>query len=275
LSEKPSSDLHTFPSGVGIDYALGASNCHADFRSKMEVSPRAPSGRGKIMPRTAPNGLAMSDHANQIVELYQRHAAAWAADRAALPWTDKPWHDRFIAALPPGGSVLDLGCGSGAPIARDLVARGFRVTGIDSAPDMIAMCRNRLPTETWQVTRQVTWQVADMRTLQLGARFDGILAWDSYFHLSHDDQRRTFAVFAWHAAPAAVLMFNTGPAHGEALGSYGGEPLYHASLAPAEYRDLLDGAGFEVVAHIANDAQAGGRTGWLARRLPPTSRLTE
>jgi SAM-dependent methyltransferase len=199
----------------------------------------------------------MSDEAKQIVELYQRYAAAWAADRAALPWTDKPWHDRFVAALPPGGSVLDVGCGSGAPIARDLVARGFRVTGIDSAPHMIAMCRERLPTQTWHV--------ADMRTLRLKERFDGILAWDSYFHLNHDDQRRMFAVFAQHAAPAAVLMFNTGPAHGEALGSYGGEPVYHASLAPAEYRALLDGAGFDLVTHIANDAQSGSRTGWLAR----------
>lgn len=205
----------------------------------------------------------MSDQANQIMELYQRHAAAWAADRAALPWIDKPWHDRFVAALPPGASVLDLGCGSGAPIAGDLAARGFKVTGVDSAPAMIAMCRRQLPSHTCLV--------ADMRSLQLEQRFDGILAWDSFFHLNHDDQRRMFKVFARHAASAAMLMFNTGPAHGEVIGSYGGEPLYHASLAPAEYRNLLDRTDFDLIAHIANDMQAGGRTAWLAKSR---SRLT-
>jgi hypothetical protein len=37
-------------------------------------------------------------------------------------------------------------------------------------------------------------------------------------------------------------MFNTGPEHGEAISTFTfkDEPLYHASLAPAEYRALLD-----------------------------------
>jgi len=49
-----------------------------------------------------------------------------------------------------------------------------------------------------------------MRGLALGRRFDGILAWDSFFHLNYDDQRRMFAVFADHASAGAWLMFNTG-----------------------------------------------------------------
>jgi hypothetical protein len=72
-------------------------------------------------------------------------------------------------------------------------------------------------------------------------------------------------VFAAHAAAAAVLMFNTGPAHGEAYGAYRGETLYHASLDPADYEALLAKAGFAVVVHSVEDPQAGGRTVWLAR----------
>jgi hypothetical protein len=37
-----------------------------------------------------------------------------------------------------------------------------------------------------------------MRQLALGRPFDGIVAWDSFFHLGHDDQRRMFAIFADH-----------------------------------------------------------------------------
>ena len=208
----------------------------------------------------------MKEFAARIMAHYERHARDWDADRNrhVEPWNDKPWHERFADALPEGGaSVLDLGCGSGAPVATFLAALGCQITGVDSSPTMIALCRARLPGHAWLV--------ADMRTLALPRRFDGILAWDSYFHLTPEDQRGMFAVFARHAAPAAALMFNTGPAQGEIVGSYRGDPLYHASLDPHEYTALLDGAGFDLVAHVAEDRQSGGgRTVWLARaRKPP------
>jgi hypothetical protein len=75
-----------------------------------------------------------------------------------------------------------------------------------------------------------------------------------------------FAVFAAHAADTALLMFNSGPAHGEGIGAYRGDPLYHASLDPEEYRRLLAANGFGVVDHVVEDPEGGGRTVWLARR---------
>jgi hypothetical protein len=95
---------------------------------------------------------------------------------------------------------------------------------------MISLCRERLPDQEWIV--------ADMRQLALGRRSAGILAWDSFFHLAHDDQRRMFPIFADHTSVGTLLMFNTGPGHGEAVGEYRGDPLYHASQSPAEYEAL-------------------------------------
>jgi hypothetical protein len=60
-------------------------------------------------------------------------------------------------------------------------------------------------------------------------------------------------------------MFNAGPQHGEGIGNYRGDPLYHASLAPDEYEVLINRFGFEVIEHAANDKRAGGRTAWLCR----------
>jgi hypothetical protein len=112
-----------------------------------------------------------------------------------------------------------------------------------------------------------------MRSLWLSSEFDGVLAWDSFFHLDPADQRRMFDVFARQAAPSAVLMFNSGPEHGEAIGEYRGDPLYHASLSGDEYRDLLCGFGFDVVAHAVEDWRTGGgRTIWLAQARMKLSR---
>ena len=122
---------------------------------------------------------------------------------------------------------------------------------------MIAICRTRFP--------KSEWIVADMRGLSLGRRFDGLLAWDSFFHLPADDQRGMVARFAAHARPGAPLMFTSGPSEGERVGSYCGEPLYHASLAPSEYEALLAGHGFEVLAYMPEDPACGRHTVWLTR----------
>ena len=193
-----------------------------------------------------------------IIPLYDRHAQAYDRQRGRSLF-EKTWLDAFAALLPEGGAVLDLGCGMGEPIARHLIERGFEVTGIDSSPALIAMAQGRFP--------QQTWMTADMRALSLGHRFDGLLAWDSFFHLTPDDQRAIFAVFRDHAAPRAALMFTSGPAHGEAIGEFEGEPLYHASLDPEEYRSLLDTHGFAVVSHVADDPACNGHTVWLAQRV--------
>ena len=195
----------------------------------------------------------MSDHG--IIDLYERRASTFARERGR-DLHEKAWLDRFLALVPAGGSVLDVGCGTGEPIARYVLESDREVSGIDSAPSMIAICRERFPGSTWHV--------ADMRALDLGRRFDGIVAWDSFFHLDADAQRRMFPIFAAHSNPGGALIFTSGPHAGEAIGDYHGEPLYHASLDEAEYRALLDSHGFTVSAHVKEDPSCGMHTIWLA-----------
>lgn len=104
-----------------------------------------------------------------------------------------------------------------------------------------------------------------MRGLAVGSAFAGIVAWDSFFHLCPGDQWGMFATFRAHALPGAALMFTSGPAQGEALGSFEGEPLYHPSLSAAEYQAPLAGAGFKVVSHVVEDPACGMHTIWPAQ----------
>ncbi|MGA6932528.1 MAG: class I SAM-dependent methyltransferase, partial [Pseudolabrys sp.] len=124
----------------------------------------------------------MSKLADQIIGHYERHAIAWDGDRTHAAWNDKPWHDRFIGSLPKGATVLDLGCGSGSPVARHMAANGLKITGVDSSPTFISLCRSRLPGHTWLV--------GNMRSPPLKPKFQGIPAWDCFFHLKPADQRK-------------------------------------------------------------------------------------
>jgi len=192
---------------------------------------------------------------DDILPTYEREAARWARERNRALW-EEPALLATVAGRAPGLTVLDLGCGAGEPIAAWYAARGDRVTGVDGAAAMIAEFRLRVP-EAEAIT-------SDMRGLSLGRRFDVILAFNSFFHLEPDDQRAMFPIFAAHAAPHALLLFTTGPAAGEAIGQVGESPVYHASLAPKEYRDLLAEAGFTELWFRPEDAELKGHSVWLA-----------
>jgi len=190
-----------------------------------------------------------------IIELYERHARDFDRDRGRSLW-EHAWLDRFLSYLAPESIVLDIGCGMGEPVGRYIIDAGFGIVGLDSSPTMIEMCRERFP--------HAEWLVKDMRTLALGRKFGGVLAWDSFFHLTMNDQRLMFARFSEHSLPAAPLMFTTGSVEGEAIGSYCGEPLYHASLDRMEYERLLTSNGFVVQDYKADDPECALHTVWLA-----------
>jgi len=169
-----------------------------------------------------------------------------------------PYLERATSLVPPPGTVLDVGCGSGEPIARYFIERGYGVTGVDVVEEMLEMCRRRFP--------HMRWLQSDMRRIDVGARFDIVIAWDSFFHLPTHDQRCMLRTFGKHTAPGGVLMFTSGLTEGEALGGdLFGDELYHASLDTEEYARLLDDHGYDVVLHRPEDPECGGHTVWMAR----------
>lgn len=195
-----------------------------------------------------------SDSVPSALHMYERHGAAWARLRNQN-LLEEAWIDRFCALLSPRATVLDIGCVAGVPIGAELVRRGYALTGMYGSATMVALFRRNL-TEI-QIHHQ------DMRTLELRQRFSGLLAWDSFFHLTPADQRPMFARFADHTAPGGPLMFTSGYEEGSAMGKLEGDPLYHGSLNTREYEALLNVSGFEVMNHVIADPTCGSRTIWF------------
>lgn len=210
--------------------------------------------------------------AKNIIDIYRKYGREWTALRGEYLY-EQSWLDRFCEKLPSNTKVLDLGCGSGVPIARYLIGKGCAITGVDSSEVMIKMAQQNFSVEKYPNHR---WILGDMRNFQLNenvshntdATFDGILAWDSFFHLTADDQRRMFAQFQRFSKIGTMLMFTSGPSDGEAIGEMFGEALYHASLSPDEYRELLAQHDFQVVEMVAEDPDCTGHTVWLAQKKP-------
>lgn len=117
------------------------------------------------------------------------------------------------------GSALDLGCGTGGH-AVQLAERGWTVTGVDRSAPMLEAARRKLE------GTQVELVEADIRTLELEARFDLVLLAFAVlgYQYANRDVRAVLETAARHLRPGGLLAFDVwyGPA---VLGEGPGERL--------------------------------------------------
>ena len=139
-----------------------------------------------------------------------RHAEAYS--RLAGVYDElviDPCHDRWAlflhdlwSAEPEGvRSVLDLCCGTGL-LAGELIARGYRVVGVDASEAMLALARERLGPEV-ELSR------TSLPELEGDGVFDAaVCTFDGLNYLTPDELRLTMAAVALRLRPAGWLVFD-------------------------------------------------------------------
>jgi SAM-dependent methyltransferase len=95
---------------------------------------------------------------DETLQFYRRNALAYA-EREKKPPARLPG---FLALLPPGGSILELGCGAGDHSAV-MLAAGFQVRATDGSPEMAAIAARRIghPVETMRFDELDAFEVHD------------------------------------------------------------------------------------------------------------------
>ena len=200
----------------------------------------------------------LEDIKTDTKRVYTHKAEYWHAVRNRSGY-ENIWLDRFSDHLPEGANILDLGCGTGDPIVAFLLGEGYHVTGVDYAPTMIDIAKANFPGGKWVV--------ADMMDLPDLGMFDGLLSWDGFFHLSIDQQRSALPQYAELIKQGGALLLTVGAEEGEITGYIDDETIYHASLSPAEYEEILLNSGFSDVVYKAEDPDCRGRSVVLATGL--------
>jgi phosphoethanolamine N-methyltransferase len=160
---------------------------------------------------------------------------------------------RLGDALRPGVKVLDVGSGIGGAALHLARTYGARVTGIDLAPEMVAIAHER--SREWGAPEGVAFVVGDVLTADLPAPFDVVWSRDALMHIH--DKDRLFARLSSLLAPGGRLVV-TDYARGAGEGSpefqaYVKSTGYHL-VEPAAYGKLLEKAGFVDV--VVEDATA-------------------
>jgi 2-polyprenyl-3-methyl-5-hydroxy-6-metoxy-1,4-benzoquinol methylase len=164
----------------------------------------------------------------------------------------------FVEKIAKGGKILDAGCGGGVPNARFLVEKGFNLTGIDFSEQMIRLAKVNVPA--------ATFYKSDICSFETDEKFEGIVAWDSLFHLDYDRHKIVFEKLFGMLKDGGFMVFSHGGGRGEITGTMNGENFSYSSLGPELTLQTLKELGFEIVKYEVDYFESHGYMKAIVRK---------
>ena len=205
---------------------------------------------------------------------YDLIAEKWHSNRRAQPYIDRVlrYVDLALEGLQRGARVLDLGCGTGTPVAEYLVAKGFRVTGIDESAKMLEIAKRVVP--------DAKLIQSNMIDVELVGKFAAAIAWDSVFHVERKYHSAIYRKLAAGLEPGGKLLLSVGgsdPAPEESTSGAAsetegftsemfGQTFFYSGYAPEVARGLLEAEGFEIEVWEVDDPSSRGHIAVIARK---------
>ena len=172
------------------------------------------------------------------------------------------WIGQLLERLGAAAEVLDLGCGCGVPVARDLAAAGHHVTGVDLSDVQIQRARKLVP--------DATFIKADAAAIEFGKScFDAIVCLYTIIHLPLDSQAPLLGRIGRWLRPGGWLLLTAGEqswtgSEEDWLG--GGATMWWSHSDRPTYRRWLVEAGMQVVEESTMPEGEGAHSVFWARR---------
>lgn len=183
---------------------------------------------------------------------YNRIASQWNEARTGFTGRERHYLETLLDGLPVPSSILDAGCGNGRPMAEFVIGRGHRVTGIDQAEELLALARERFPRETWIQAR--------IEDCPFTGRYDGIICWDSLFHIAREHHARILTSLSGVLAPGGRIMLTAGGSdHPPFTDTMFEHEFFYDSFPPARVASFVRDAGFDVLINEFMNLPTSGR----------------
>jgi SAM-dependent methyltransferase len=205
-----------------------------------------------------------SDPKKLVASGYDAIAETYLRWTAASP-IRRHWLDALIAVLPAKAHILDLGCGAGVPVARQLSDQGFAVHGVDASERQIALARENAP--------RADFTRADMTTVEFEPiAFDAVTAFYSITHVPREEHPALLRRLWGWLKPGGLLLVSLGCDDSPAWrGEWLGTTMFFSHFDAAANLALVRQAGFAIErSDIIGEMEHGKDTRFLwviARRL--------
>jgi cyclopropane fatty-acyl-phospholipid synthase-like methyltransferase len=178
------------------------------------------------------------DYKRLVAEGYNACADAYEAARRDILHPEIKWLKNH---LPNRAKVLDIGCGSGLPVTRELAKR-FEVTGVDISAEQVRRARENV--------RHATFFHSDIMAIDFpAASFDAVVAMYAVFHLPRAEHGRLFNNMRRWLKPGGILLATLAREAQDAYTEYDffGVQMYWSNYGMREYQALLAEAGFSLI----------------------------
>lgn len=181
---------------------------------------------------------------------------------AEEPPNHQKWTSLVLSILPsPPTRVLDIGCGCGVPIARDLANMGCTVTGVDLSAVQIDRARNLVPRGTFIQADITSPSLADM----LGdTKFSAIIALYVLIHIPVGEQEALMHKLSGWLVDGGYCIMTTGitPWTDELGGWLGADEsvkMWWSQAGVNDYRRWAKESGFEILRdeHVPEEGNEG------------------
>jgi SAM-dependent methyltransferase len=181
---------------------------------------------------------------------------------AEAPERYSTWLAQLRERVPAGGAVLDLGCGCGVPLARDLTASGYALTGVDISAVQVRRARRLVP--------EARFVRADATRVAFPTRsFAAVISLYALIHMPLEEQPALLGRIGRWLRPGGWLLATTGQHAwtGTEERWLGGEaPMWWSHADAATYRTWIGRAGLRVVSQELIPEGDGGHALFWARR---------
>lgn len=169
---------------------------------------------------------------DQTLAVYAKRAADYA-DRFGKAG-EGPHMTAFLAHVPPGGRILDLGCGP-AHTSAAMMRAGYDVEAWDASPEFVEIARDRYG---------VNSRLASFDDLDAVETYDAVFANFSLLHAPKSEMPRHLASIARATKPGGVFHIGLKTGTGEKRDTIG---RFYAYYEDGELTALLEDAGFVVI----------------------------
>lgn len=195
-----------------------------------------------------------------ISDAYRSDVGDSNVESAETTRTYGAWLAELSGLVPAGSRVLDLGCGAGVPASRDLVAAGYRVTGLDISAVQVQRARRLVPKGEFIQGDMATWDTARQS-------FEAIVCFYALIHLPLEDQLSLFPRMRQWLTDAGYLLAIVGAQRWTGVEQYMGAEMFWDHEGPDAYLQWLAAAGLEPRWSRFVPEGAGGHTLILAQAV--------
>lgn len=186
---------------------------------------------------------------------YDAIAEGFASMRDSF-YMEQKYLDILMQQIQPGSHILDVGCGSGFPIAHHLIEKGFKVTGVDGSQELLKIAETKVP-----LMHRI---LGDVRTVILQETYDAIVEWWCLFHIPLDDHALMIQRFSQWLKPNGMLEFTSGDEAFSATNSdMLNQELSFYSQTPEFYETQLKQNGFKL---LLKESDQPNHLVWIARK---------